>query len=299
MELRHLRYFAAVAVHGSFNRAAQNLHLTQPALSRQVKDLEDELGVSLFVRGNNAVTLTEAGELFYDEAHDLLARADRAIQRVRGAARKAVLRIGHGPSFTTGIMPQALEKFRAAAPEVRVDLLDLSSREMEELGRKGRLDLVVAPDAVEIPGFEWTELRETSPVLVMPRRHPLAKLKKVPPARLREVPLGGLGRENFPEYLPRVRAMLKPHGVTPRFAALDTHGTSTLFSTLEAHNLAAVLADGTACIMPRGLVSRPFSPSLGVTAVRVGIPTGQSSPHAQAFARLLRETAASSRKRFA
>src|SRR5215211_1056028 len=74
VELRHLRYFAAVAAHGSFNRAANNLHLTQPALSRQVKDLEEELGVALFVRGKNAVKLTAAGELFYEEARDLLAR---------------------------------------------------------------------------------------------------------------------------------------------------------------------------------------------------------------------------------
>ncbi len=65
MELRHLRYFVAVAAHGSFNRAAKILHLTQPALSRQVKDLEDELGVPLLVRGQNAVKLTEAGDLFY------------------------------------------------------------------------------------------------------------------------------------------------------------------------------------------------------------------------------------------
>jgi DNA-binding transcriptional LysR family regulator len=67
VELRHLRYFAAVAAHGSFS-AANNLHLTQPALTRQVKDLEDELGVPLFIRGTNAVTLTSAGELFYEEA---------------------------------------------------------------------------------------------------------------------------------------------------------------------------------------------------------------------------------------
>ena len=72
MELRHLRYFAAVAAHGSFSRAAGTLHLTQPALSRQVKDLEDELGVPLLVRGTNAVSLTDAGELFYEEARDLL-----------------------------------------------------------------------------------------------------------------------------------------------------------------------------------------------------------------------------------
>ena len=116
MELRHLRYFAAVAAHGSFNRAAKNLHLTQPALSRQVKDLEDELGVPLFVRGKNAVTLTAAGELFYEEARDLLARADQAIQRVRGEARSEMLRVGYAPSLTTGVMPRAIEKVQATAP---------------------------------------------------------------------------------------------------------------------------------------------------------------------------------------
>ena len=68
MELRHLRYFAAVAAHGSFSRAANQLHLTQPALSRQVKSLEDEIGVALIVRGQNTISLTSAGEDFYEEA---------------------------------------------------------------------------------------------------------------------------------------------------------------------------------------------------------------------------------------
>ena len=76
MELRHLRYFIAVAKHGSFNRAAQALFLTQPALSRQVKDLEEELAVPLLERGKNAVTLTEAGERFYEEAREIIARAE-------------------------------------------------------------------------------------------------------------------------------------------------------------------------------------------------------------------------------
>src|SRR5258706_1626974 len=81
MELRHLRYFVAVAAHGSFNRAAEILHLTQPALSRQVKDLEEELDVPLLVRGQNTAKLTEAGELFYEEAREVIARADEAVQQ--------------------------------------------------------------------------------------------------------------------------------------------------------------------------------------------------------------------------
>ncbi|MDB6169709.1 MAG: DNA-binding transcriptional regulator, LysR family [Verrucomicrobia bacterium] len=293
MELRHLRYFAAVAAHGSFNRAANNLHLTQPALSRQVKNLEDELGVPLFVRGQNAVTLTDAGALFYEEARDLLARADQAIQRVRGEARNEILRVGYGPSLTAGIMPAALEKFQAETPRVRIELADLSSREMVELGKEGQLDLLITPEASEsaLPGFQWIELRRMLLVVVMPETHPLAKLKKIAPARLRDVPLIGLARENFPDYVPRLRALFKPFGFAPRFAALVMDGLSPLFAALEAHHAAAVLSDGIACIMPRGLVTRPFSPALPEIAVKMGLPAVRPNPHAETFARLLREEA--------
>src|SRR3954469_5561177 len=158
MELRHLRYFSAVAAHGSFNRAANNLHLTQPALSRQVKDLEDELGVPLFLRGTNAVTLTAAGELFYEEARDLLARADQAIQRVRGEARNEILRVGYAPSLTTGVMAGALEKFQTATPRVRIELSDLAPREMIALAKEGRLDLLILPagNEADLPEFQWS-----------------------------------------------------------------------------------------------------------------------------------------------
>jgi LysR family hca operon transcriptional activator len=293
MELRHLRYFAAVAAHGSFNQAAQKLHLTQPALSRQVKDLEGELGVPLLKRGKNAVTLTDAGEVFYEEARDLLSRADQAVQRVRGECRNEVLRVGYAPSMVTGIMPRTLEGFQAAAPRVRIELADLSSREMNELAREGRLDLLITPEATaDLPGFQWTELRRVSPVLVMPETHPLAKLKKIAPARLRDLPLIGLARENYPDYVRAIRGMLKPFGITPRFIALINDGVSTMFPALEANHAAAILADGVASIMPRTLVTRPFSPALPATSVKVGLPGVHANPHAVRFAQLLQEEVA-------
>lgn len=293
MELRHLRYFAAVAAHGSFNRAAANLHLTQPALSRQVKDLEEELGVPLFLRGKNAVTLTAAGALFYEEARDLLARADQAIQRVRGEARNEILRVGYAPSLTTGILPAALEKFQAATPRVRIELADLAPREMIELAKAGRLDLVIAPDGFgsTVPSFQWSELRRSTLVLVMSPLHPLATLARIAPARLRQLPLIGLGRENFPEYVPRIRAMLKPFGVVPDFVALVNDGVSALFVAVEAGNAAALLADGIACVMPRSLITRPFSPALPSVTVMLGLPAVRPNPHAETFARLLRAEA--------
>ncbi|RYD52551.1 MAG: LysR family transcriptional regulator, partial [Verrucomicrobiaceae bacterium] len=137
MELRHRRYFVAVAAHGSFSRAAELLHITQPPLSRQVKDLEEELGVPLFVRGPNSLKLTEAGEIFYEEAREVLARADQAVRRVRGECPQETLRVGYAPSMIAGIMSAVLARFKSAAPRVRIELADLSSREINDLAGKG------------------------------------------------------------------------------------------------------------------------------------------------------------------
>ncbi len=293
MELRHLRYFAAVAAHGSFSRAAHNLHLTQPALSRQVKDLEEELGVPLLVRGTNAITLTEAGEIFYEEARDLLARADQAVQRVRGEARHEILRVGYGPSLTSGIMPRALERFQAAVPRVRLELEDLSPREMKEKALAGQLDLVIVPDSAEnsIKGFQWTELRRMAVVLVMSRAHPLAKLGKIPPKRLIGLPLHGLGRVNFPDYVPKIRAVLKPFGVVPNFTVLENDGVTTMFAGLEATQGATILADGVVSVLPRSLLMRSFSPALPDVVILAGLPADRPNVHAGTFAKLLRDEA--------
>jgi DNA-binding transcriptional LysR family regulator len=298
VELRHLRYFAAVVVHGSFNRAAASLHLTQPALSRQVKDLEDELTVRLFVRMKNAVTLTAAGKLFYEDARELLARSEQAIQRVQAESRNEILRVGYSPSMTSGIMAGALNKFQSASPRVRVELSDLSSREMNTKAREGLLDLLVtayAP-AHEMPGFQWTELWRVSTVLVMPKSHPLAKLKKIAPKRLHDVPLIGLAQENYPDYVQTIRAMLDPFGVKPQFLALIKDGVPTMFPVIEAHRAVAILAQGVVNIIPRTLVTRPFSPALPEISVKVGVPTLGTSPHAARFARLLREEAKCARE---
>jgi LysR family hca operon transcriptional activator len=290
MELRHLRYFVAVAAHGSFNRAAELLHLTQPPLSRQVRDLEDELGVPLLVRGKNSVKLTEAGELFYEEAREVLARAEEAVSRVRGGNTNETLRVGYAPSMTAGIMSAVLEKFQSTTRHVRIELADLSSREINTMASAGRLDLVISPGisvADAITGFQWSELRRLQPVLIMPKTHPLAKLKQVPVARLRNSPLVGLAKGNYPEYVQSVRVLLKPFGVSPRFVSLVNDGASTLFAEVEARRASAILTEGTVGIMPRNLVARPFLPALPGLPVLLGLPILRPNLHAERFARML------------
>lgn len=298
MELRHLRYFTAVAAHGTFRKAATILHLTQPALSRQVRDLEEELGVMLIKRGRNFATLTDAGELFYEEAREVLARAALAVERVRGGKQTEVLRVGYGPTLTAGIMPAALERFQNAAPRVRIELCDLSPREMSELAARHELDLLIAPgDGKTVAqDFKWSELRRLSHVLIMPASHPLARLKKIPPKRLAGVPLIGLGRENFPGYAESMRALLKPFGVRPQFIKMLNDGVSAMFAELEASHAAAILADGIVNTMPRALVSRPFSPALPSVVVQVGLPAAATNPHAETFARLLRDESARAKR---
>jgi len=291
MELRHLRYFAAVAAHGSFQKAAQHLRVTQPAVSRQVKDLEDELGVRLLTRTKHLNKLTDAGETFYEEAKDLLARADRLVDRATKSHKNEVLRVGYAPSFVAGIMPTALAEFQKTTPRVRVDLADLSSREMIDQANAGRLDLLITPDGSSstVPGFQWTEFRRVLPVLVLPLTHPLARLKRIAPSRLRDIPLVGLARDNFPDYLPSIRSLLKPHGIVPHFAVLEKDGLSTLFAAVVANEAAAIFPEGVAHILPRTLTTRPFSPALTAVAVNVGIPTVRAKPYAEDFTRILCE----------
>lgn len=191
-------------------------------------------------------------------------------------------------------MPAALERFQAAAPRVRVELCDLSPREMCQQAAKRELDLLIVPGEgrAVAKDFRWTEFRRQSLVLVLPASHPLAELKRIPPRRLSGIPLIGLGREYFPGYAEHMRALLKPFDVRPNFVKMLNDGVSAMFAELEANHAAGILADGILHAMPRALVARPFSPALPPIVVQIGLPAAATNPHAEMFARLLREEAA-------
>jgi hypothetical protein len=125
--------------------------------------------------------------------------------------------------------------------------------------------------------------------LVIPAAHPLARLKRIAPARLQNLPLVGFGRDNFPHYTARIREMLRPFGVTPRFVLLISDGPASLYNALEANHCAAILPDVAEPTMPRSLVIRPFKPALPKTAVTVGVPADRPNQHAVEFLRILQE----------
>jgi DNA-binding transcriptional LysR family regulator len=121
MELRQLRSFIAVAEDGVISRAAQRLHLTQSALSRQIKALEEDLGVTLLERSAHSVKLTQEGEVLLKEGRGVLERADAAVTKVRAAGKAVLLRVGYAPTLTAGILPLAISAFTQKHPRVRVE----------------------------------------------------------------------------------------------------------------------------------------------------------------------------------
>ena len=147
MELRHFRYFLAVAEALNFTKAAALLRVAQPALSRRVQDLEDEIGVDLLKRSPRGVVLTAEGKLFLDKTRHILKLADESVEQVRALARgeEGELHMGYAPAPTVEILPPALAAFQKAFPRVRVLLHDFSEQELIEGLRNGRLELALMP----------------------------------------------------------------------------------------------------------------------------------------------------------
>src|SRR6476620_4982953 len=143
MELRHLRYFLAVGEALNFTRASAQLRVAQPALSRQVQDLEDEIGVDLLRRSPRGVTLTAEGKLFLEEVRELLKRANESVEKVRALARGEYgeLHVGYAPTPTIEILPPALAAFQKAVPGVQVLLHDMSGDEIVQGLRQGTIQL--------------------------------------------------------------------------------------------------------------------------------------------------------------
>lgn len=181
LELRHLRYFVALADCLHFTRAAERVHVTQSTLSHQIRQLEDELGRVLFERNGKKVSLTEAGELFLDHARQALAVVDQGIGALKAASIDlgGEVRIGATHTFNLGFIPECVAMFLSRHPNARVSVEELSADDIQTKLRDERLDLGIAyrPTAQEDLWFE--PLYNEEMVLVVGEHHPLARRRRV------------------------------------------------------------------------------------------------------------------------
>jgi DNA-binding transcriptional LysR family regulator len=273
MELRHLRYFIAAAREENVTRAALKLHVSQPALSRQIRDLEDEVGFSLLERTAKSVRLTEAGRVFLLEAQAVLDRADEAVEKARAKAGRieGKLQLGYAPSPSVEILPRVLRSFQAKYPAVRVMLHDLSAEELISQLHEGKLDLAltVRPRGKAARGLNFVELARYPWCVAVPPRHALARARSLTIDQLRSEPLLGYTRKDYPDYYSEVEARFKAGARKPRFAE-EHDGVTSLIAGVEAGHGIAILPSCVSCIAGprlRLVPLRPAGPPLIVGAL--------------------------------
>ncbi|AOJ73318.1 MULTISPECIES: LysR family transcriptional regulator [Burkholderia] len=180
MELRHLRYFVAVAEEQNFTRAAERLHIAQPPLSRQIQQLEDALGVMLFERHARPLKMTDAGRFFYSHAVQLLAQtAELESMTKRIGKIERALSVGYVGSTLYGMLPRIIRRFRDEYGEVELSLHEMSTMDQIKALKEGRIDVGFGRIRHEDPSVRRIVLREERMIVALPLGHPLEAAKPV------------------------------------------------------------------------------------------------------------------------
>jgi DNA-binding transcriptional LysR family regulator len=223
MELRHLRSFVAVAEELHFRRAAERLHVAQPAVSEQIRKLEAELGVQLLDRSRRTVSLTDAGSVLLEEARRVLTQAESARNAVLRARdeRTTRLRIGYLADTMPAALPRTVRHLATAAPRIEVRMSTASTDALLEDVRGGRLDAAVVDLPAATAGLRVTPLGPQRLVAVLPAESPLARQPRVSVAQVLAHRLVGLPREANPALHNTILALGHRAGLTTTLVEVD------------------------------------------------------------------------------
>jgi DNA-binding transcriptional LysR family regulator len=218
MELRHLRYFVAVAEEKHFGRAAAHLRIAQPPLSRQIQALEKELGFALFERTRRQVELTPAGKVLLEHARRIFESVDLAVHEAERASRGESGRIvvAYPSTFAYSGLPEVVRAFRGKFPVVEIVLRELAPQDQVEALRDGTVDVGFLRAPVEEPGLSSELVRSEALVAALPNGHPLAARKVVPLALLAKEPFVMFPRVRGPAYFDHLIRLCNDAGFTPR-----------------------------------------------------------------------------------
>jgi DNA-binding transcriptional LysR family regulator len=264
MELRHLRYFVAVAEELHFRRAAERLHVAQPAVSEQVRKLEQELGVKLFDRSQRSVELTVAGAALLEEARHVLRHAEVAQQAARNSGDLATtrLRIGYLLDSLPTSIPRALRRLAGSAPRVHLDLTTGPSLRLIDEVRERLLDAVIASLPAPTTGLRVAPLGEQRAVAVLPATHPHAVASAIALGRLAPDRLVVLPREVNPPFNNAIVAMCHSAGLAPTFVEMPEPRVE--------HVLLAVAAGAGLALLPETVTERFAAPGIRFVALEAG-----------------------------
>ncbi|HMG37122.1 MAG TPA: LysR family transcriptional regulator [Blastocatellia bacterium] len=251
MDLRHLRYFAAVAEELHFGRAATRMHVAQPALSRQIRSLEDEMKLQLFERDRRRVALTVAGGVFLDEVKRLLEQLERAVETARRAARgeRGTLRIAYVPAVAYTGLSEIVRVFRQRLPDVEVRFQETHPARQVQALLSGRVDVGFARGPLQEPALVVETVMEEPLVAALPTGHPLGRRRVLKLAMLASEPFVLQARSRGPGSHDQILEICRAAGFNPRIVQ---EGSQT-----EA--LSLVAAGVGVAIVPRSLqvIRRP------------------------------------------
>jgi len=263
MELRHLRYFVAVAEILNFTKAAAKLHLAQPSLTRQIHNLEEEIGVRLLNRSKSQVTLTEEGRAFLVDARRVLALATESVQAVQRLSRGETgqLNIAYSSNFNFELLPETLGAFRQAFPHVALNLFDMTPAEQFRALEARKIDLgfVGLRPPASARGLHWESIARHRTVVVLPLKHPLARKSRVNLGELKTLFFVGMSEKTHPGFRDWLCETCQPADFTPRI--LQTAELEPALMTFVAEGLGVTLAREHIKKLPHpGVAFRPLVP---------------------------------------
>lgn len=257
LDSRQLRYFVAVAEELHFARAAERLHMSQPPLSQQIRQLERQLGVQLFERTQRSVKMTAAGEVLLTQARVVLGRLETAVELVQSAARgeAGLLRLGYTAASAYSLVPAVIRAYKQRHPAVEVTLHEqLSPEQLMELSER-RLDVGLVRPFAARPNLIAEKLVEEQLVLALPANHRLAEHQTIDVRQLEGLALIGFSATAAGYFHDMIEALLRNAGVTPRIVQRATQ-PHTVISLVSAGLGVAVVPDASAHIHIEGVVYR-------------------------------------------
>ena len=266
MDLRHLKYFIAVAEELNIGRAALRLHISQPPLTRQIQQLEEELGVQLLIRTPRGVELTQAGEMFLEEARNIRSIVEQAIERTKRAGQGKLGRLDIG-IFGTGILgaiPQLLHLFRYTHPDVRVVLHTMSKDEQIEALRQKRITIGFNRMIAPLPDMTNELIMREPLYLAINETHPLSQQQSVSIKELEKYPLVLFPTGARPNFVDRVIELCRNMGFTPDISQIVGDAVTGVALVAGGFGISVVPQSAITLKLP-GVVYRPFHDSLSAT----------------------------------
>ena len=261
MELRHLRYFVMVAEERNISRASARLRVSQPAVSRQLRDLETELGVPLFVRHHNGLALTNAGESFLAHARGILRKSADAAAHMNSFRQRPAKRltIGYIPSVLADTLTPALKKFSHKHGDTEVSLKELAPQDQVRGLRDGRIDLALLGNpCLELNSeFQVTVLRRVPFQAVLPEDHRLARRARIGLSELKGETFIGFDEDFFPGRNASICAACEQAGFTPRLVP-RVENLTALLATVAAGGGVALTPEEVSQLPHRGVVFLPL-----------------------------------------